>query len=206
MTTKRYRISALLGFITFTLAATGIAQQGGRGQQPAPLQLTVSGFADGSEMPLKYTCYGQPAGVSPAIEWKSVPPGTQSFLLLMHDLEPHPGKGLGDITHWLIWNVPGTATGLPEGVPAAATLPDNAHQLKRGNGREALAGYFGPCAPPGTFHHYAWELWALDKLLDVPADATRADVMKAADGHILGSAEWFGLLHTNAAQPPYAPK
>jgi phosphatidylethanolamine-binding protein (PEBP) family uncharacterized protein len=138
----------LLGFMTIALAATGVAQQGagrqgGRGPQVPPLLLTVNGFADGAEVPIKYSCSAQPAGVSPAMEWKQVPPGTQSFLVLVHDPEPHPGKGLTDVTHWLIWNIPGTATGLPEGVAAGATLPDGAHQMKRGNAPNSVAGYGG---------------------------------------------------------------
>ena len=70
--------------------------------QPPPMLLTVHGWADGAEVPIKYSCSGQPAGVSPAMDWKQVPAGTQSFLVLVHDPEPHPGKGLTDITHWLI--------------------------------------------------------------------------------------------------------
>ena len=197
MNIERCRIPTLLGCSVAALAATGAAQQGGAGRGPrrAPLQLTVNGFADGAEVPLKFSCSAKPAGVSPALEWKQVPPGTQSFLVLVHDPEPHPGKGLIDATHWLIWNIPGTATGLPEAVPAGATLPDGSHQMKRGNGPDAVAGYFGPCAPPGPNHHYTYELWALDTMLDVPAEATRAEVMKAADGHILGASEWIGLYH-----------
>jgi hypothetical protein len=190
----------LSGLVTLALAATGSAQQGrGRGPQVPPLLLTVHGWDDGSEVPLKYSCSGQPKGISPAMDWKQVPPGTESFLVLVHDPEPHPGKGLTDITHWLIWNIPGTATGLPEDVPAGATLPDGAHQMTRGNGANAAAAYGGPCAPPGPDHHYTYELWALDTKLDVPETATRADVMKAADGHILGAAEWIGKFHRTAA-------
>ena len=211
MNVSYWRTPALLGFLTLALAAIGGAQQGGapgagrqggaaaggRGPQLPPLQLTVNGFADGAEVPIKYSCSGQP-GVSPAMEWKQAPPGTQSFLVLVHDPEPHPGKGLTDITHWLIWNIPATATGLPEGVPAGGTLPDGSHQMKRGNGANAAAAYGGPCAPPGPDHHYTYEVWALDTKLDVGEDATRADVMKAADGHILGASEWIGKFHRTA--------
>lgn len=201
MIRERYRIPACLGFLTLALATTGAAQQGGAGRgapPPPPLVLTVNGFADGAEVPIKFSCSAQPAAVSPAMEWKQTPPGTQSFLVIVHDPEPHPGKGLTDITHWLIWNIPATATGLPEAVPAGATLPDGSRQLKRGNGANATAAYGGPCAPPGPDHHYTWELWALDTKLDLPETATRADVMKAADGHILGAAEWIGKFHRTA--------
>jgi Raf kinase inhibitor-like YbhB/YbcL family protein len=205
--TRSVRFLSVIALAAFITAGVGSAQQGGaggggrqgggggRGPAVPPLLLTVQGFTDGDEVPLKYSCSGKPAGVNPAMEWKQVPPGTQSFLVLVHDPEPHPGKGLMDITHWLIWNIPGTATGLPEAVPAGATLPDGAHQMKRGNGANATAAYGGPCAPPGPDHHYTWEVWALDTKLDVPEEATRADVMKAADGHILGAAEWIGKFH-----------
>ena len=169
----------------------GGGRGGGRGPQAPPLLMTIPGFADGSTVPVKFTCSAQPAAVSPEVQWSQVPPGTQSFMLLLHDPEPRPAKGLTDITHWLIWNVPGTAKGLPEGVPAG-TLPVGSHQLK---GNRPAGMYNGPCAPPGPNHHYTWELYALDTKLDLPEEATRADVMKAADGHILGAAIWIGLYH-----------
>ena len=129
----------------------------------------------------KYSCAGPAGFAGHGLEASAA--GTKSFLVLVHDPEPHPGKGLTDITHWLIWNIPATATGLPEAVPAGATLPDGSHQMKRGNGANAAAAYGGPCAPPGPDHHYTYELWALDTMLDVGEGGTRADVMKAADGH-----------------------
>jgi Raf kinase inhibitor-like YbhB/YbcL family protein len=207
MTRKSLRFLPLIALAAVTAVGTAVAQQdgapgggrqgggGGRGPAVPPLLLTVTGWADGDSVPLKYSCSGQPAGVSPAMSWSQVPPGTQSFLVLVHDPEPHPGKGLTDITHWLIWNIPGTATGLPEAVPAGGTLPDGSHQMKRGNGANATAAYGGPCAPPGPDHHYTYEVWALDSKLDVGEDATRPDVMKAADGHILGAALWIGKFH-----------
>ena len=98
-----------------------------------------------------------------------------------------------DVTHWFIWNIPASAKELPEGVAAGSDLPDGSHQLKRGN--PPAAGYFGPCAPAGPNHHYTFELYALDSKLDLGADATRADAMKAMDGHILGAAVYIALFH-----------
>ncbi len=166
---------------------------GGRGRAPQapPLLMTIPGFPDGSMVPTKFSCAAQPS-LSPEVRWSQVPPGTQSFILLVHDPEPRPAKGVMDNTHWLIWNIPGTATGLPEGVPAGNTLPDGSHQPGRGG---APGAYFGPCAGPGPAHHYTWELLALDTKLDLPESASRAEVMKAADGHVLGAAEWIGMFH-----------
>jgi Raf kinase inhibitor-like YbhB/YbcL family protein len=163
----------------------------------APLVLTLPGFEDGSKVPTKYTCSAGAEMVSPEIRWSQSPAGTQSFALILHDLEPHPAKGVMDNTHWVIWNIPGTSTELPEGVPAGSTLPDGTRQLKRP--RTVPPGspfsYYGPCAPPGPSHHYVWDLYALDTKLTLPEDATRADVLKAVDGHILGASSWVGYFH-----------
>jgi hypothetical protein len=117
-------------------------------------------------------------------------------VLLVHDPEPVLNKSPKmDITHWLIWNIPGTSRGLPEGVPAGM-LPDGSRQVSlRAN------GYMGPGAPPGPYHHYTFELYALDTTLDVPqgtpqqAAATRMAVFDAMEGHVLGKAVLVGRFH-----------
>src|SRR5215470_9554871 len=92
---------------------------GGRGPQTPPLIMTTKAWEDGGVIPDKYTQAAGPMAVSPALDWTQVPPGTQSFVLLMHDPEPVLNKGSKmDITHWLIWNIPPTATGLKEGMAA----------------------------------------------------------------------------------------
>src|SRR4029450_10254437 len=144
----------------------------------------------------KYTMAAGNAAVSPELKWTQVPAGTQSFVLLMHDPEPVLNKGSKmDITHWLIWNIPGTSTGLPEGVPAGE-LPDGSRQVSlRSN------GYMGPGAPAGPYPHYTFELYALASKPDVPqgasadAEATRTAVMNAMDGHVLGKAVLVGRFH-----------
>lgn len=181
------------------MALGGSAQQRGKspasGRQPPDersLRIMIPAFPDGGRVPVKYSCLGQGHGVSPAVRWWRVPPGTRSFILWMHDPEAHH-KGVEDITHWLIWNIPGKTRELPEGVPAALTLPGGAHQVPS---HGATGAYYGPCAPPRGFdHHYIWNLYALDTRLDLPATATRDQVMAAANGHILGSAVWVGLFH-----------
>ena len=171
--------------------------QGRAGGPPnPPLIMTTTAFQDGGVIPDKYTQAAGPSAVSPALSWSQVPPGTQSFVLLMHDPEPVLNKGSKmDITHWLIWNIPGTATGLPESV-AAGELPDGSRQVSlRAN------AYMGPGAPPGPYHHYTFELYALDIKLDVPqgqpsgAATTRTAVFDAMDGHVLGKAVLVGRFH-----------
>jgi Raf kinase inhibitor-like YbhB/YbcL family protein len=165
----------------------------GRGPQVPPLLMTTTAFEDGGVIPAKFV---GAMGVSPELKWTQVPMGTESFVLLLHDPEPALNKGLMDVTHWLVWNIPATATGLPEGVAQGAELPDGSRQVSlRAN------GYMGPGAPPGPYHHYTFELYALDTKVTVPvatpqqAAATRTAVMQAMDGHILGKAIIVGRFH-----------
>ncbi|MEP7308602.1 MAG: YbhB/YbcL family Raf kinase inhibitor-like protein [Acidobacteriota bacterium] len=169
---------------------------GGRGPQTPPLIMTTSAWEDGGVIPDKYTQAAGPMAVSPELKWTQVPPGTQSFALLLHDPEPVLNKGSKmDITHWLIWNIPPTSTGLQEAV-AQGELPDGSRQVSlRGN------GYMGPGAPAGPYHHYTFELYALDTKLDVPqgtpqqAADTRTAVVNAMDGHVLGKAVLVARFH-----------
>jgi Raf kinase inhibitor-like YbhB/YbcL family protein len=161
-----------------------------------PLIMTSTAWEDGGVIPDKYTGVAGPAVVSPELKFSQVPAGTESFVLLLHDPEPVLNKGSKmDITHWLIWNVPGTATGLPEGVPVG-DRPDGSRQVSLRS-----TGYMGPGAPAGPYHHYTFELYALDTKLDVPtgtpadAAATRTAIFNAMDGHVLGKALLVARFH-----------
>jgi Raf kinase inhibitor-like YbhB/YbcL family protein len=186
------------GSIVVLLVASAVAAQQ-RGAAPAPaMTLTVAGFPDGGSIPVKYSqaapgvATGE--GLSPAITWANVPAGTQSFVLNMHDMDVARNKTTDDQAHWIVWNIPAAATGLPEGVPKGAQLADGAYQFSA-TGQM----YRGPGAPAaGPQHHYMFEVFALDTKLDVQpaADAfeSRANVMKAMQGHILGKAVYGGLF------------
>ena len=156
------------------------------------LALTSPAFEDGSIIPGKFT-QSVTDFVSPPLKWTNVPPNTVSFVLLAHDPDVALDKKIGDVLHWLAFNIPGTATGLPEGVPATAMLPDGTMQAKN---RRGAIGFLGPGAPAvGPYHHYTFELFALDTKLSLGADATRADVLAAIDGHILGKGVLVGRFH-----------
>jgi len=156
--------------------------------------MTTTSFEDGGIIPAKYA--GQ-MGVSPELKWTQVPMGTQSLALIMHDPDVALGGNPLDVTHWMIWNIPGTSTGLAEGVAQGAELPDGSRQVSlRSN------GYMGPGAPAtAPYHHYTFELYALDTKLDVPAGTpqeaanTRAALLKAMEGHIRGKAVIVGRYH-----------
>ena len=180
------------------------AQERGRGGAPAaapaapPMTLTISGFPDGGQIPVKFSQAAEGVapgeGTSPAMTWANVPAGTQSFVLNMHDMDVARNRTTDDQAHWVVWNIPATATSLPEGVPRGSQRPDGSFQISATG-----AMYRGPGAPAnGPMHHYTFELFALDTKLDVQplTDAfdTRAAVIKAMQGHILGKAVYGGLF------------
>lgn len=194
MRTRYYFVVSILVLVT---AALNAQQRGAAPAGPA-MTLTVAGFPDGGQIPVKFSQAAEGAapgeGTSPAITWANVPAGTQSFVLHMHDMDVARNKTTDDQAHWVVWNIPATATGLPEGVPKGAQLSNGAYQ-------HSATGqvYRGPgAAATGPMHHYMFELYALDTKLDVQpgADAfeSRANVMKAIQGHVLAKAVYGGLF------------
>lgn len=156
---------------------------------PPPFTLTSTSFEDGGVIPDKYTQANPNCCVSPALSWVNAPAGTVTYTLLMHDPDNAPQKHVQDTLHWMAFNIPGSTTSLPEGVPAQPTLPDGTVQVKGG-----AVGYRGPGAR-GIYHHYTIELFALDTKLNLGPDATREQVTAAIDGHILGKAVVEGRFH-----------
>ena len=154
--------------------------------------LSSTSFEDGGVIPNKYT-QAVPKPVSPALQWTNVPANTVSFVVTVRDPDGAPEKKLTDVLHWLIFNIPGTVRELLEGVPATPQLPDGSVQIKNTRGD---VGFRGPGAgAAGPYHHYTFEIYALDMKLTLGPDASRADVMSAIDGHILGKAVLMGRFH-----------
>jgi Raf kinase inhibitor-like YbhB/YbcL family protein len=155
------------------------------------MTMSIAAFTDGGQIPVKYTQAGEQ--VSPAINWMNAPANTQSFVLHFHDAEVARNRTTEDQLHWIVWNIPATATGLPEGVPMGDRPDGSRQQSASGN------VYRGPGAPAnGPLHHYTFELFALDTKLDVAAatDAfeTRKNVLAAMQGHVLGKAVYVGMF------------
>jgi len=147
-------------------------------------QLSSSAFAQGQPIPPQYTCRGK--DVSPPLNWSDAPAGTQSFALICDD----PDAPAGDWVHWLIYNLPAATHSLPEGVPTDGQLPDGSRQGLNGWGQ---TGYRGPCPPSGT-HRYFFKLYALDTVLNLPPGATKQQLLKAMEGHILARTELMGTF------------
>jgi len=161
-----------------------------------PLVITSSAFAPGAEIPAQYSCFGQ--NMSPPLAWSGVPQGTQSLALLVDDPDSSPPG----FVHWVVYNIPPTASGLPENVPGATVLDDGTLQGSNdfarfgggtfpGGATIKQIGYDGPC--PGNRHRYVFTLYALDTLLDLPPGATMAQVLEAMQGHVLAQAELIGV-------------
>jgi Raf kinase inhibitor-like YbhB/YbcL family protein len=167
---------------------------GGRGRGAiAVMTLTSNAFTDGGQIPAKHTQAGGES--SPSLVWSPAPENTASFVLLVHDPDAATGSGTDDTLHWLVWNIPGTARGLPERMPPGPELPQGARQI-------SATGpfYRGPGAPAdGPAHHYTFELYALDTTIDIPAVGqspaqTRAAVVAAMAGHVRAKAVLVGLF------------
>ena len=186
---------ALAGMITTSaVAQNGKGKGKGKGKGginlAPPINLTVSGWADGGVIPNKYTCAGGQNAPSPAMTWDAVP-GAQSYVIIMHDPDPVMGGNQIDVTHWGIFNIPGDATSLPEGIPAGEQANGTEQMMNMGR----QAAYMGPCAPPGNgYHHYTIEMYALNSKLDLPDGAPRADVEAALPGKILAKRVYIGMF------------
>ena len=148
------------------------------------LSISSPAFAAGMAIPAAYTCKGK--GISPPLAWSEAPEGARSYALIMDD----PDAPSGTFVHWVIYNIPASAKGLPESVSGAATLPDGSLQGSNSAGR---TGYTAPCPPSGT-HRYFFKLYALDSVLDLASGASKDALLKAMQGHVLAQGELMGTV------------
>jgi Raf kinase inhibitor-like YbhB/YbcL family protein len=190
----RSKLTLLLTVLALALMA-GTLQLAAQQQQQAPpppskFKLMSSAYAEGSMIPTQYSC-ADPNAASPALSWSNPPAAAQSFAVIFHDTDAAPMKGVMDVTHWIFWGIPASATSIPGGVK-----PDtSAGGMVQGVNIRKVNGYQPPCPPPGaTPHHYIFEIYALDSALDLPAGTARADLLKAMDGHVVGKATYVGVF------------
>ncbi len=146
------------------------------------LALESKAFRPGGDIPRKFTCEGE--DLSPALFWSEPPPGTQSLALIADD----PDAPAGTWVHWVLYDLDPQVRELPEGVPKT----EQAAGGRQGLNDFRKLGYGGPCPPPGKPHRYFFKLYALDGKLSVRNRATKQDVEKAMQGHILAQAELMG--------------
>lgn len=147
------------------------------------LKLESPAFSPGGDIPRQYTCDGP--DLSPPLRWSDPPAGTQSLALICDD----PDAPAGTWVHWVLYRIPPSARELPEGIPKQEELADGSRQ---GRNDFRKIGYGGPCPPRGPKHRYYFRLYALDIVPDLPAGATKAQLLQAMDGHILAQGELMG--------------
>lgn len=175
--------------------AQGGGGRGGRGGfNIPPLMMESDAFPDGGIVPQKYAGRG---GVQPGFKFLNAPATTVSYAIVMHDVDVALQGNPGDVLHWIAWNIPASANGIPEG-----SLPAGSVQ---GNNLMNQPAYFGPGAPAGPrYHHYVFELYALNATLDLPATATRDDLVKAMQGKVVAKSAYVGRFRQGEA-PAAAP-
>jgi Raf kinase inhibitor-like YbhB/YbcL family protein len=151
------------------------------------MKITSTAFADGAAIPARHTGDGQ--DVSPPLQWSDLPTGTAELALICDDPDaPRPEPWV----HWVIYKIPASATGLPEGVPPSEKLASPAGAVQ-GLNTWPVVGYRGPAPPRGHgTHHYHFRLYALDRALELQPRLTKEQLLKAMKGHVLAEAELVG--------------
>jgi hypothetical protein len=188
----------LLSLVAAAAVVAGAIAHAHAQAAPAKLAVTSPAFKDGATMPADYTADGK--NVSPAINWTGAPAATRQLTVVLHDPD---APMQGGFTHWVIYKIPATAKGLPENVPAGASVTGSgiAGAIQGTTGFMAFArrggppvepGYRGPAPPPGSPHHYHFTVYALDNV-DLQPGLDRNALLKAIEGHILAQGEIVGL-------------
>ena len=150
------------------------------------LSITSPTFDDGHAIPARYTCQGE--DISPALQWEGVPAQARSLVLIVDDPDaPDPRAPKMTWVHWVLYNMPPTTTGLPEGA-ASDSLPAGSAE---GRNDWKRPGYGGPCPPIGR-HRYFFKLYAIDTVLERLRQPTKTQLESAMQGHIIGQAQLVG--------------
>ena len=161
------------------------------------IAVTSSKFSEERRIPRKYSCTEE--GISVPITWGEVPEGTVSLALVV-DSDQFPGASW---VHWVLWGIPPDARGLPEAVPNTAETPSIGSGARQGTNSDDKVGWSGPCPPPVLLYqsaggprdavkHYSFNLYALDTEIELGSEATKEDLLRAIDGHILAGGELVG--------------
>lgn len=191
-TPKDAALSSMISASLLSLATVTIlsCSRGASHEQVPSIDVTSASFPFGT-ISMKYACSRENCpcdgqDVSPELSWGSVPEDTQSFALLVTDRDSYFGLGswFGYFVHWVLYDIPANKRELPEGITKEARLPDSFGQGK--NGFDKI-GYVGPCPPGHSLHRYSFDLYALDRKLNLPPGASSNDLIRAMKGHVLAS-------------------
>jgi Raf kinase inhibitor-like YbhB/YbcL family protein len=184
-------ITAITAITVNAADAASLSQKEKKGKKEKAIMsmtITSSSFAHQGLIPTRHTCQGH--DTSPELLWTEVPDGTKSLVLIMDDPDaPDPAAPKRTWVHWVLYNIPATATGLAEAIPAAE-LPSG---TREGRNDWERTGYGGPCPPVGS-HRYFHKLYALDTILPDLKQPTKAKLEEAMEGHVIGYSELIGLF------------
>jgi Raf kinase inhibitor-like YbhB/YbcL family protein len=160
-----------------------------------PIVVRSPRIADDQPIPRDYTADGR--NVSPPLTWSGVPPGTKQLALVLED--PDAGNP-PPFVHWVLYNLPPSATGIPEAISIdpAAPMPQEIAGAIQGISGFRRPIYRGPAPPPGKPHHYHFVVYALDADLGLKAGLTRADLLAAIRGHVIGQGELVAIYERKA--------
>lgn len=170
--------------ITFLLIGSGCISGGGSVNAPKTLEIG-SVFHEGGYIPVEFTCDGE--DINPPIFIGHIDPKVKSLVIIVDDPDA-PG---GTFTHWIAWNIPPLGE-IPKGVPKEGVV-EAPIRMVQGRNDFGRIGYGGPCPPRGKPHHYHFRVYALDTELDLPAGASRKELERAMEGHVLQWGELVGL-------------
>jgi Raf kinase inhibitor-like YbhB/YbcL family protein len=150
------------------------------------MKMTSAAFKHEAAIPARFTCDGTNA--SPPISWSDLPSGTKSLVLVVTDPDaPDPKAPKTTWVHWVLYDIPASASDLREAVPSKGLPPGTLE----GTNDWGRTGYGGPCPPIGR-HRYVHTLYALDTVLNDLDRPTRAKLLAAMQGHVLQTAELIG--------------
>jgi len=175
---------AILFALAGAAALAATAPAAGPGEEaPMSLEMHTTAFDEGGTIPARFTCTAE--NLSPALSWTGAPEGTKAFALICDD----PDAPAGTWVHWVAYDLPGTAAGMPEALHPVEELPGGGRQGRNDFGK---LGYGGPCPPPGKPHRYFFKLYALSEPLGLDAGATKKKVESAMKGRILAETHLMG--------------
>jgi hypothetical protein len=177
------RLSAALAICCLLAGFAVTGCHGAENNERNTMQLTSTAFKEGESIPAKYTCDG--TNVSPPLQWSGVPATAKCLVLIADD----PDAPMGTWVHWVVYDLPASASQLPEDVPKGEDVPSGG---KQGISGFRKLGYGGPCPPPGNPHRYFFKLYALDAPLGLKPGVTKQEVESAMDKHVLAQGQLMG--------------
>jgi len=192
-------LAAAAAALSLAVGAAASGLEALAAQTPTTFVVESPTMSTGAMLPRAYSPDGR--NLSPPLTWRGLPEGTRQLVVICQD---HGAGFPPPWVHWIIYNIPVSAGGLPEGIPfdPADALPDEIAGAVQGRNGWGLPMYRGPAPPGGDLHHYDFAVFALDEELDLPPGLTREEVLEAIDGHVIGRGDMVPLYERQPMGTP----